>query len=713
MAGMSLSTRILVALGLGVAAGLVLGDIAAPLEQVGLAFIRLLQMAVLPYVAVSLVAGLGRLTLHDALRLGRRSGLVLLGIAALTVGTVLLTALGYPDWEQASYFSVSALAPRPPAGLLDLYITDNPFAALANAVVPAVVVFSIFLGIALMAVPGKEGLVRGLQTLATALTRVSGIVAHAAPFGVFAIAASAAGTLSVDQFANLQVYFLVYLAAWGVLAFGLLPLLVTSCTSLRYGTVFRETRDALLTAFATGSVFVVLPLLSERIARLLEQAGLGGAEARASVDIIVPTSFSFPSAGTLLSLAFIPYAAWSSDAPLSAAHQFLLATVGPTSLFGSTAIAIPFLLDLFRLPADLFQQFLAADVLASRFGTLLAAMHIVVLGVLGALLLAGQVRWRAPRVWRLVILAAAAPLAAILGMRMLAGAVIDREYLGYQRFIDRDLLYPPVRWTADTVPPPAEPVVAGPGDIVRRGTLRVGYLRDALPFAFVNERGRLVGFDVDMAHHLARELGVRLAFVRVDRDAIAARLEAGQIDMMAGTVITAHRARTVAFSRPYLEVTPSFIVPDHRRDDFATMAGVRSLGELRVGVIDEPYFIAGLRAALPNATVVPLASPRAFFRQRGDTIDALVTAAEVGAAWSLIYPAFTVVVAQPVRARFPVAYAVARDNGELARFISSWVDVTTRDGTVAELYDHWIVGRAPGDRERRWSLARDVLHWIR
>jgi ABC-type amino acid transport substrate-binding protein len=46
-----------------------------------------------------------------------------------------------------------------------------------------------------------------------------------------------------------------------------------------------------------------------------------------------------------------------------------------------------------------------------------------------------------------------------------------------------------------------------------RGTLRVGYLPDNLPATYFNGAGKLVGFDAEMAHTLARDLGVGLEFV--------------------------------------------------------------------------------------------------------------------------------------------------------------------------------------------------------
>ena len=47
--------------------------------------------------------------------------------------------------------------------------------------------------------------------------------------------------------------------------------------------------------------------------------------------------------------------------------------------------------------------------------------------------------------------------------------------------------------------------------------IRVGYIEDNRPASFFNGKGELVGLDVEMAHILARSLGVGLEFVAVDR----------------------------------------------------------------------------------------------------------------------------------------------------------------------------------------------------
>ncbi len=82
-----------------------------------------------------------------------------------------------------------------------------------------------------------------------------------------------------------------------------------------------------------------------------------------------------------------------------------------------------------------------------------------------------------------------------------------------------------------------------------RSTLRVGYLRESLPFAFTNRNGDLVGFDIGLAHILARELGVTLEFVRIEREQVAGHLDAGHCDLvMSGFTVNTDRPTTLASS---------------------------------------------------------------------------------------------------------------------------------------------------------------------
>jgi hypothetical protein len=106
---------------------------------------------------------------------------------------------------------------------------------------------------------------------------------------------------------------------------------------------------------------------------------------------------------------------------------------------------------------------------------------------------------------------------------------------------------------------------------------------------------------------------------------------------------------------------------------------------------------------------VVLTSPREFFESRGAELDALVFSAESGSAWSLLYPAYTVVIPQPDILAVPLAYAMARGDQELVSFVNTWIELKKKDKTIAALYDHWILGKNAVLKQPRWSVLRNVL----
>ena len=135
-----------------------------------------------------------------------------------------------------------------------------------------------------------------------------------------------------------------------------------------------------------------------------------------------------------------------------------------------------------------------------------------------------------------------------------------------------------------------------------RGLLRVGYMADALPFSFFNEKGDLVGLDVEMAHRLATELRVGLEFVPVERNDLAKQISAGCCDIvMAGVAVTTLRAESMLFTATYLDETVGFVVPDHLRDRFSSWDSIRNLPKVTIAVPNVPYYIDKIKERVPRA----------------------------------------------------------------------------------------------------------------
>jgi Na+/H+-dicarboxylate symporter/ABC-type amino acid transport substrate-binding protein len=718
---MTFSRKILLGLVLGVATGLFLGDRAAPFRLLADAFIRLLQMTVLPYVTVSLIAGIGSLDAATARRLFLRVGALTLGLWALALGAVFLMPLAFPHLEAASFFSTTIVEERAPVDFLALYIPSNPFHSLANSVVPAVVLFSALLGIAVMGVSGRERFIEWLQVVERALARANRLVVRLTPLGLFAIAAHTAGTLDLDQVARLRVYQISYGAMALLLSLWVFPGLVACLTPIPARRVLQETRDVLITAFMTADLFIVLPALVERSKRLLAEAGSPAEEEGSPPEVIVPAFYNFPHAAKMLSLSFVLFAAWYSETTLTLADYPRLVAAGVVSLFGSTNVSLPFLLDFAHVPADTFQLFLATGVLNSRFGTLAAAMHMVVIALAGTYALNGRLRWSGPRVLRYLLITAGLTAATLVAVGASLRALGGGTYEGARVANEMGLLRPASEGAtvlpelpADAPSPPREgaPIL----ETARaRGRIRVGFIPEQRPYSYFNTRGELVGFDVEMAHALARELGVAVEFAPVLRDEFEEVLAAGRVDVvMAGVLVTTRRASRVEFSPPYLDETLAFVVPDDRRSDFSEAEWVRAQVGLRVGVPDLPYLRQLLEREFPNVTIVPvpLADPAGLFAGRNGHLDAVLLTAERGSFLTLLYPAYSVAVPHPLNLRLPLAYPVARHDLEMARFLGLWIDLKRKDGTIQALYDHWILGRDAKARRPRWSILRDVLHWV-
>ncbi len=712
----SLSTKILIGLGLGILAGIFFGEAVAFLKMPGDAFILLMQMTVLPYIMVSLITGLGGLSFHEAAVLARKGGLVLLLLWGIGLVMVLIMPLAFPNWEMASFFSTSLIEQGPPFNFLGLYIPANLFYSLSNNTVPAVVVFSFALGAALIGIKEKETLLKGLSALADGLGRITNFLIKFAPLGVFAIIASATGTMSFAELERLQVYMVAYMVAALLLTFWILPALVTSLTPFTYKDMVGPARTALLTAFATGNIFVVLPVLTEKSKELLKKLEPGAEASESTVDVIVSTSFSFPNLGKILTLSFVLFAGWFSNSAVPISKYFTFATTGLFSFFGDPTVAIPFLLDLLKIPSDTYRFFLVADnLVGARFGTLLAAMYTLVLAVLGACAVSGLLKIRWPKLLRFATVSLALTFGAIGATRWFFEYVVKHEYQEYQAFIAMDLSHAQKPATNHRSSLPSPPFHETQNSRLReirdRGYMRVGYFKDALPFAFVNEAGKLVGLDVEMAYTLAQEMNVRLELVLIDRDKAAAMLDAGYVDLiMSGVPVTVENAERMALSASYMDQTFAFIVKDFRREEFNSREKLRKLKKLKLGIPNVPYYIAKIREYLPQAEVVVLNSPREFFTRKEDDLDALVYSAEAGSAWSLVYPAYTVAIPQPDVLAVPLAYAIARGDRELGNFVDTWIDLKRKDQTIAALYDYWILGRNAVAQEPRWSIARNVLH---
>jgi Na+/H+-dicarboxylate symporter len=711
---LSLATKIIIGVVLGILAGIFFGELVRPLSTIGDIFILLLQMPVLPYVFISLIAGIGSFNVQQGGHMAKNLAIFMVILWVMTLITVSVMPLTFPDWESASFFSSSQVEEVPPVNFLELYIPANPFHALSNSIVPAVVLFSIILGVALSFHPQKENVINVLTPIADALSKVTNWIVELAPVGVFALVAGLAGTIDTELLSRIAVFLWGYSAMALLLSFWILPGLLPALTSIRYREIMTASKDALVTAFATGNLFVVLPMLAERSKLLLKNHDKENDEA---VDIIVPTAFSFPSSGKILTLSFILFAGWFSgfDVPLKQYPTFLMA--GTISFFGSTVTAIPFMLDLMHIPSDLISLFLPIDnIITNRFGVLVASLFVLDLTLLVSAAEVGLLKLRPLKMIRYTVISLFLLLITVLGLRFFLGYK-DMPYTRDEELVKMFISRKPVpnKVYLESVPPASfNANLSRLENIRQRGYIRIGFLKDHLPSAFINQSGDPVGSDIEMAHTLARDLGVSVEFVRIERKDVARYINQGDIDiLMTGVALTMQNVKGLAFTEPYRDQHVAFLVRDYNRHKFSDMNAMRRMDSLKIGITKNPYYESKLYELFPDAEVISLESPRIFFRQNTANIDALAATAEAGGAWTIIYPEFSVVVPENISLTIPMAYIVPGGDQEFLNYINTWIILKKSDGSFDSAFDYWEKGLGIEEQKGpRWSVIRNVLKWV-
>jgi polar amino acid transport system substrate-binding protein len=112
--------------------------------------------------------------------------------------------------------------------------------------------------------------------------------------------------------------------------------------------------------------------------------------------------------------------------------------------------------------------------------------------------------------------------------------------------------------------------------VKQRGAIRVGIRSDNPPHSFTDDGGNWVGFDVDIANAVAKNLGVRLEPVKVDELTRISYLQNGRIDLAIASISkTKKRAKQVDFSETYFFSKQSFLVRDGTVKSYADLVGKR------------------------------------------------------------------------------------------------------------------------------------------
>ena len=263
--------QVLLALVLGVSAGVWLPAFSMSVGFLGDLFLRLMKMIIIPLIFTSLVCGVAGL---DDLRAMGRIGLRTLLYYAMTttlaisVGLALVNVIRPGDTLELVERDLPEGLPEGSASLQEFLlelVPDNVISAMARGDVLPVIVFAILFGIFLTLANGEKVTLvhRAMEGLLEVIQRMTMAIVRLAPIGIFALLAREIASEGLGILGELVRYFLTVgagLAVHFLVTLPLLLLLIGRRSPIEY---FGKVMPAWAMAFSTASSSATLPLTME------------------------------------------------------------------------------------------------------------------------------------------------------------------------------------------------------------------------------------------------------------------------------------------------------------------------------------------------------------------------------------------------------------------------------------------------------------------
>ncbi|GAA2007092.1 dicarboxylate/amino acid:cation symporter [Nocardiopsis rhodophaea] len=261
----------------GAAAGLAIGEPITVIAPLGDLFLRLLKMLVMPLIIVTLIAGVSSVTPAALGRIGFKAFLFYLVTSAfaITIGLALALAVAPGTGLTMPGETMEGSDPPPVSETLLNIVPENPFKALVDGNVLAVMFAAVVAGLALTYMRGSDDdrvrelgdfLRRGVDGAVELVFLVIKGVLQYAPIGVFALIAVVMGETGVES--------IVPLAKLTGVVYGGIALQIAVYTGImllfRVGIrrFFAAAKDPMLTGFVTRSSSGTLPVSSRAAEKL-------------------------------------------------------------------------------------------------------------------------------------------------------------------------------------------------------------------------------------------------------------------------------------------------------------------------------------------------------------------------------------------------------------------------------------------------------------
>lgn len=711
---MSLALQMAIATALGVLCGLFFGDLCDVFAPYANAYILLLKVTAVPYLIGAIIHGVGQLSVVQAKQILKR-GVIFISLAwSINILMIYWIKYLFPQ-PQSTQLGGYVSSEVPKINFADLLIPDNIFYDLANNIVPAVVIFSLLVGIALMFLKDREVMMKGMQNLVEVLTRITAWIARITPYGTFLIIANQVGSVQFSTVKQVSTYIILYIIGVSIIVFWIFPRLTNMLTNTPSYKWLQQLFPILLLAYTTNVVIVCLPYIIELLKKETQLLDPKDDKAQTQIQGTVSVVFNLPLGSLFISVFVFFIAIFYGITLMPSSQVELFVTTFLTSLgavgLGSWINSLTFILDSLGLPLNAVNLYLTTLPFTSGFQSMLSVIEISTLALFITLSCRDMLIVRWPRILHKGLLTLAPVLLVFVGIKLFNPLpVIKNEIKSvYELNISSSI---PVK-VYKSQPTPLDTTHDAFERILAAKVIRVGYNPHCAPFCFFNIDNNIVGYDIAFAYELAYDLGCQLELIPLNYANLVEELKTGIYDIaMSAVTINENRIKHLNFTHAYITPRLTLVVKERMRKYFATLDAIQENKKIKIALLKGSSFEPIAKELFGSKTLIYLDSYDQFSSH--DDFVALLWEECEAAAWILHHRNYRSVFPQPPMGYDSLGYAIRPGSPRFLHYLNQWLELKKDQGFTSKQYDLWIKGKTEiaAPIEPRWSVIRDVLHWV-
>lgn len=262
-----LYTQIAIGAILGIIIGLILGENVKYIAPIGDAFLRVLQMLIIPLVITTILSGI--LKMNDAKSLGKVGGgflvyLVFTSFIATIIG-VLVALVIQPGKGSTDFLEHGEAVESEDFSFVEHFlniIPTNIFESLVEMDMLPIIIFTVLIGLIILSLGREKNktVVNFIDEAANIMLKFTEFVILLAPYGVFALMANLVGTFGSDMLGEVAWFIVADYLGMAIVFLLVYPFIIKFFVGLSPFQFYKNIYPSILFAFTTSTSAATIPV---------------------------------------------------------------------------------------------------------------------------------------------------------------------------------------------------------------------------------------------------------------------------------------------------------------------------------------------------------------------------------------------------------------------------------------------------------------------